>query len=297
MLRMEDGFVRSVGLGSDLIRPMSVVLDKQGIYFDPTQPSDLEHILGTARFTQVDLARAREVRAFIVEHGITKYNHEPRRQANWPANGREVVIVPGQVEDDASIRYGCPGVRTNLDLLRAVRAAQPGAFIVFKPHPDVMSGNRAGKLARSQALQFADHVEVDLSVVSCIDACDVLHTMTSLAGFDALLRGKRVVTHGLPFYAGWGLTRDMVRQAPALQRRKRRLTLDELVAGTLLVYPIYWDWESMARTSCEAVLDQIVRTREALRATGALERLRAGFLRRQWRKLGVLARAWLSPGL
>ena len=40
-VRMEDGFVRSVGLGSDLIPPLSVILDRQGIYFDPRQPSDL----------------------------------------------------------------------------------------------------------------------------------------------------------------------------------------------------------------------------------------------------------------
>ncbi len=80
---MEDGFVRSVGLGSDLIRPLSLVLDERGIYFDPTQPSDLEHILNTAEFSGEELARAYHVREFIVAHGITKYNLEPRETANW----------------------------------------------------------------------------------------------------------------------------------------------------------------------------------------------------------------------
>lgn len=293
LLRMEDGFVRSVGLGSDLIRPLSLVLDGRGIYFDPTRPSDLEHILGSAQFSDEELARARHVRAFIVAHGITKYNLEPRETALWTSGGRQVVLVPGQVEDDASIRYGCTDVKTNLGLLQAARRAHPEAFVVYKPHPDVMSGNRAGKLALAQAREFADHVETRLSVVSCIAACDVVHTMTSLTGFDALLRGKRVVVYGQPFYAGWGLTEDVLQEGAAFARRQRRLSIDELVAGTLLRYPIYWDWELKGYTTCEAVLHRLVETRSALEASGGLEKLRAGFIRRQLRKLGILARAWL----
>ncbi|MEF8699652.1 MAG: capsular polysaccharide biosynthesis protein [Candidatus Accumulibacter sp. UW25] len=297
VLHMEDGFVRSVGLGSDFIRPLSLVLDQRGLYFDPTQPSDLEHLLATARFSDDELMRARQVRAFIVEHGITKYNLDPREPANWPTGGREVVLVPGQVEDDASIVRGCTEVRTNLGLLQAARRAHPASFIVYKPHPDVMSGNRAGKLAMAEAQQWADQVETRLSVVSCIAACDVVHTMTSLSGFDALLRGKRVVVHGQPFYAGWGLTEDRVRGGVALGRRERRLQLDELVAGTLLRYPVYWDWDLQGYTTCEAVLRRLLETRDALAASGELEKLRVGLIRRQWRKLVVLLRAWATPGL
>lgn len=293
LLRMEDGFVRSVGLGSDLIRPLSLVLDASGIYFDPTQPSDLEHILSTALFSEAELAEARRVREFIVAHGITKYNLEPREKAGWPSAGKTVVLVPGQVEDDASIRYGCTDVKTNLRLLQAARRAHPDAFIVYKPHPDVMSGNRAGKLALAEAQALADHVEARLSVVSCIEACDVVHAMTSLTGFDALLRGKRVVVYGQPFYAGWGLTEDVVEEGVAFARRQRRLSLDELVAGTLVRYPVYWDWDLKGYTSCEATLRRIVETRNALEASGGLEKLRTGIVRRQGRKLAILARAWL----
>jgi len=294
VLRMEDGFVRSVGLGSDLIRPLSLVLDRCGIYFDPTQPSDLEQVLGTAAFSDDELAMARKVRAFMVLHGITKYNLEPRETATWPTGGKQVVLVPGQVEDDASILFGCTGVKTNLGLLQAARRAHPDAFVVYKPHPDVMSGNRAGKLTQAQTREFADHVETRLSVVSCIAACDVVHTMTSLTGFDALLRGKRVVVYGQPFYAGWGLTEDVVKDGAAFARRQRRLQLDELVAGTLLRYPIYWDWDLKGYTTCEAVLHRIVETRSALEASGGLEKLRRGRVRRQLRKLKTVVAIWVG---
>ncbi|MCF8709477.1 capsular polysaccharide biosynthesis protein [Rhizorhapis sp. SPR117] len=293
-MRMEDGFIRSVGLGSDLIRPQALVLDRRGIYFDPRQPSDLEDILNDAAFSEEELARAREAREFIVEHGITKYNLEPRAKAQWQVDGQSAILVPGQVEDDASIRFGCTDICTNLDLLKAVRSARPDAFIVYKPHPDVMSGNRTGKLELAQSLEWADHIETNLSVISCIEACDEVHTMTSLTGFDALLHGKHVVTYGQPFYAGWGLTDDKVSDGLAFKRRKRGLTLEQLIVGVLFRYPIYWDWTLKGYTSCEAVLHRIIEERGALENSGKLDTLRLGYMRRQWRKIRILANAWLS---
>lgn len=286
LLRMEDGFVRSVGLGSDLIPPQSFVLDAQGIYFDPSRPSELEDMLNSRVLTEHDMQRAQAVRSFIVKHGITKYNLEPLQAVNWNCEGRQVVLVPGQVEDDASIRFGCDaaGVCTNAGLLQAARAEFPNAFIVYKPHPDVTSGNRRGALALRAAMQWADHVEATASVVSCIEACDVVVTMTSLTGFDALLRHKQVVVHGRPFYAGWGLTQDRL----VVPRRARKRTLDELVACALLHYPLYWDPVLKGYTTCEAVLRQLLQQREALRSAGGLHALRVGVVRRQLRKLKVL---------
>jgi capsular polysaccharide export protein len=47
-----------------------------------------------------------------------------------------------------------------------------------------------------------------------------------------------VTVHGVPFYAGWGLTID---RGPVPARRTARRTLDELVAAALLLYPRYLD--------------------------------------------------------
>ena len=285
LCRMEDGFYRSVGLGSDLIRPRSLVIDEQGLYFDPRRPSDLEQLLNTLSIEPEEVLRAQAVRRLITENGLTKYNLEAREAVAWPSAGRAVVLVPGQVEDDASIVHGCESVRTNLGLLREVRAACPEAFVVFKPHPDVTSGNRRGSVPRNDALRHADWIETRASVVSCIEAADAVHTMTSLAGFEALLRGKAVVVYGRPFYAGWGLTEDRL----VLPRRARRLSLDELVAGVLLRYPLYWDWELRGFTTCEAVLHQLIAERDVLESARRLERLRSGGLRRLMRKLRSLA--------
>ena len=102
-----------------------------------------------------------------------------------------------------------------------------------------------------------------------------------------------MVTYGRPFYAGWGLTQDRGAVFEA-DRRKRTLSLDELVAGALLHYPIYYDWELKGYTTCEATLNTLLKERERLSASGELGRLRVGFVRRQWRKVNILAKAFWS---
>ena len=117
--------------------------------------------------------------------------------------------------------------------------------------------------------------------------------MTSLTGFDALLRGKRVVVYGRPFYSGWGLTEDKGEAFPA-GRRERALSLDELVAGALLHYPLYYDWDLKCYTSCEATLHHLLQRRSDLMSRGGLDKLRVGFVRRQLRKGVILAKAFWS---
>ncbi len=235
-LFLEDGFLRSVGLGADLVRPLSWVIDGRGIYYDASQPSDLEHGLQTGVFEAAQLIRAARLRQNLVATGMTKYNVGAK---HWlrpaQAGDKPVVLVTGQVETDASIRYGAPGIKTNLALLMAARQAHPQAWLVYKPHPDVVAGLRGGGAQEAHAAAWCDQIVTDVSMGTLLDAVDVVHVMTSLAGFEALLRGKQVVCHGLPFYAGWGLTQDVL----PISRRTRRLSIDELVAGTLLEYPTY----------------------------------------------------------
>lgn len=257
ILRLEDGFLRSVGLGADLVSPMSWSIDERGIHYDATRPSDLEHLLATTPFSWNDIARAVRFRRRIVNHGLTKYNTGHSRWSR-PSGNRRVILVPGQVESDAALAYGAAHVRTNLDLLRSVRLAHPDAWIVYKPHPDVLAGLRRKSMAESEAHQYCDDVVRDVSMHVLLAEVDEVHVLTSLAGFEALLRDKPVTCHGQPFYAGWGLTADL---AP-LARRTRRLSLDELVAGALLLYPRYVSRFSATLISPERALDELLLWRD-----------------------------------
>ena len=207
---VEDGFIRSVGLGCDFLPPCSVVADGRGMYFDPSRPSDLEHLLLHAAFTSELRARGRRLIDLLVRRGVTKYNTGAGAGAALAASpGRRRILVPGQVADDASVRLGGGAVRGNLPLLAAVRAANPDALILYKPHPDVEAGHRPGALAERCVRAYADELVSGASIPALVAGVDEVHTLTSLAGFEALLRGRRVVAYGQPFYAGWGLTRDV----------------------------------------------------------------------------------------
>ena len=102
------------------------------------------------------LERAAALLVLILEKELTKYNTGFRAALppKFP-EGKKIVLVPGQVEDDASVRCGGFGM-ANLDLLRAVREARPDAFIVYKPHPDVERGNRQGVIPETETRRYAD---------------------------------------------------------------------------------------------------------------------------------------------
>ncbi|WP_418318631.1 beta-3-deoxy-D-manno-oct-2-ulosonic acid transferase [Piscinibacter sakaiensis] len=260
--RLEDGFLRSVGLGADLVRPRSWVIDRSGIYFDPAAACDLETLLVEARFDEPLKARAAALRQAIVGARLTKYNvgdADWQRPAGLPA-GQSIVLVPGQVESDASIVCGAGRVRSNIELLRAVRADRPDAWLVYKPHPDLLAGLRSGRPIDAAIRACCDEIVVDSPMATLLERVDEVHVMTSLAGFEALLRGKPVTTHGTPFYAGWGLTRDLDLQAEAAARRQPR-QLDELVAAALILYPTYIDEHGRPATP-ESVLAELRRARE-----------------------------------
>jgi capsular polysaccharide export protein len=253
LLRMEDGFVRSVGLGSDFSWPFSFVLDQGGIYFDPQSHSDLEGLLNESCPSELK-ARAAKLRQALITSAVTKYavGRHAFALPEMPQD-RKRILVPGQVAVDASVLRGGGAIQTNLALLEAVREANPDAFILYKPHPDVMRGNRPGAVAQADLSRLADAEVQGLSIAALFDQVDEVHTLTSLAGFEALMRGLKVHTYGGPFYAGWGLTEDRL----DFPRRQKRLTLDEMVATVLLRYPAYYDWHQGELCSAETALERL----------------------------------------
>ncbi|MEM9968071.1 MAG: capsular polysaccharide biosynthesis protein [Pseudomonadota bacterium] len=235
-VRVEDGFLRSRGLGATLVPALSLVCDDLGIYYDPTTPSRLEAwIAHRAEMRPDQEERANALIMALRVGAISKYNLPSRGTPLTTSDAGKRILVPGQVEDDASIRLGTGTVATNEALLRHVRAENPEAVIFYKPHPDVEAGLRNG---HCEAFDIADQILHKANPAEVLEQVDEVWTMTSLMGFEALLRGVRVVTLGTPFYAGWGLTTDLG-SVPA--RRTARPSLAGLVHATLIDYPRYRD--------------------------------------------------------
>jgi capsular polysaccharide export protein len=241
--RVEDGFLRSRGLGAALVPPLSLVTDDLGIYYDPSQESRLERLIACPCPPGGE-TRARRLMDAILQSRLSKYNLGGAGLPVLPPGHR--ILVPGQVEDDASIRLGAGDVRSNLGLIRAARQANPNAVLIYKPHPDVEAGLRPGKLDPASLTTLVQHVASNTDPMALLDAVDEVWTMTSLLGFEALIRRKPVTCLGAPFYAGWGLTTDL---GPIPARRLQnpddpaqfRPSLESLVHATLIAYPRYYD--------------------------------------------------------
>jgi capsular polysaccharide export protein len=270
---VEDGFIRSVGLGSDLRTAGSLVIDDVGMYYDATRPSRLERIIEAGDIPQEALQAAAHLRDYLLGQNITKYNLGPAAVELPPeAQGRRVVLVTEQVPGDAAIRLGGGDVADNLSLIRAVRAERPDAFILYKEHPDLVSGNRPGRLDAERLAGLADRVVTGGDMAGLFGLVDELHVISSLAGFEALLRGLPVTVWGRPFYAGWGITDDRM----TFPRRTRQASLIEVLAAAYVVYPRYADPVTGVPCSVLDYLEGLVALRQAKpaqEASGAMLQL------------------------
>lgn len=247
--RIEDGFLRSRGLGAELVPPLSLVTDDLGIYYDPNRESRLERLIASrADLSHSQERRAERLIADLTAKGLSKYNLGGDLP---PLPDGHRILVPGQVEDDASIRLGTGFCKTNDALLQQARAENPGAVILYKPHPDVAAGLREGAL-RDDSL--ADLVIGSGDMAALLGQVQGVWTMTSLTGFEALLRGVPVTTLGAPFYAGWGLTRDL---GPVPERRRARPSLTGLVHATLIDYPRYLDPVTGLACPVEVIVERL----------------------------------------
>lgn len=261
--RVEDGFLRSRGLGADLVPPLSLIADARGLYYDPSQASDLEALIAAPPPPGATV-RAERLIAALIRAGLSKYNLPATTLPPLPTGRR--ILVPGQVEDDASVRLGAGEVRTNSALLQAARGANPDAVLIWKPHPDVLAGLRPGRVAEADARALADVTLESGDAATAIAAVDEVWTITSTLGFEALLRGKSVTCLGMPFYAGWGLTRDLGRPAPA--RRTARPTLAALAYACLIAYPRYVDPVSALPCPPEVIIERLVNGQGQQRRAG-----------------------------
>lgn len=251
-VRVEDGFLRSRGLGAELVAPLSYALDPAGLYFDPRRPSTLDQLIAAHQALRAsEIERSERLIAQMVANNLTKYNQSANLSLDLPAGA---ILVVGQVEDDASIRLGASEIRTNAALLQAARAANPNAALVWKPHPDVEAGLRPGAVVAPE--QWADMTVRDADIGALFAQVAGLWTITSLAGFEALLRGVPVTTLGAPFYAGWGLTRDLG-PVPPWRKTGPPPSLAALVHATLIAYPRYHDPVTNLPCPVEVIVDRL----------------------------------------
>ncbi|MGG4167069.1 hypothetical protein ABEW00_06250 [Rossellomorea vietnamensis] len=253
--RIEDGFIRSVKLGASHSTPLSLCLDSNALYYDAREPSDLENILNEYDFESNPglIARSKKCIHLLNTFNISKYNNVQEKNVSlvYGEKTKKRVLVIGQVEDDASIKYGCLKKMTNNDLVWLAKRENPDAEIIYKPHPDVLFGKRAMQSNPDDVKHIAKVLVEPISLSNALISIDHVYTITSLSGFEALMRGIKVTTIGAPFYSNWGLTDD--RQN--VDRRRRTLSIEEVFAAAYILYPDYFDPFTKEKVEIEQAIE------------------------------------------
>ncbi len=239
-IRIEDAFIRSAELGAAHATPYSLVFDRSGgLYYDPSQPSDVEEMLNKYDFgSSIELLEQAEEGLELVRRlDIAKYNPPVTEAVNrfTGFTGRRRIAVIGQVDNDKSIRMGNVDNWTMTEIISLAAFENPGCEIVYRPHPEVYRGLQRSKTKAARVRKICTISPPHQGFGQFLDSVDHVYVITSLSGLEALIRGKKVTVMGAPFYAGWGLTDDRVR----LPRRNRTLSLRELFAVSYLLYPRY----------------------------------------------------------
>uniref|UniRef100_UPI004048E138 capsular polysaccharide export protein, LipB/KpsS family n=1 Tax=Orrella sp. TaxID=1921583 RepID=UPI004048E138 len=251
---VEDGFLRSLGLGSMRFPPYSWCIDRLTTHYDMSKPSELENLIAECNLNENELSRAINCIRIFKNRNLSKYNYENIENINidyfLDAKTKKVLVL-GQVEEDQSLIYGCNTIITNLELLETACKENPDAQILYKPHPDIIAGKRNNKNDFDKILNYITVIDVSIPVSMLFEKVNKVYTITSLGGFEAIIHGLHVTTLGLPFYAGWGLTDDRL----ICNRRTKKKTLEELFYVAYIKYAKYKDPESGKSLEIEDVLD------------------------------------------
>lgn len=251
---VEDGFIRSIGLGSSKEPPLSITVDSSAVHFDAKKKSDLESILSSYDFRKDTklMNRAKSNIETIVKYGISKYNCYSKVDVNELeiSSFKKNILIVAQVQSDDSIKYGSDGSVSNESLLALAIKENPGANIFYKPHIDLREPLNPNKY--NDCCTF---LECDYPVLDLLHNIDHVYTITSLLGFECLIRGIKVTTLGCPFYSGWGLTDDRYKNF----RRVRELSVEEVFAGAYILYPIYLNPRNFEISSIEEVLNYLIK--------------------------------------
>ena len=238
-LLLEDGFIRSFGLGVDGSPSFSIVKDNMGIYYDATRASKLEEILNTYDFKSNKklMSMAKEAKSKIIEYKISKYNNFKEIDLSYLDNGKEKVLIVAQTYGDSSLEYGLGYSFSTKKIIHDAISENPNAEVYIKIHPDVLSGKKKSDISDSDVPSTCYLLTDNVNPIDLMSYFCKIYTKTSGMGFEALILNKEVHCYGLPFYAGWGLTCDKLE----CNRRARRLTIDEVFAGAYILYSSYYN--------------------------------------------------------
>ncbi|ASP35860.1 hypothetical protein [Labrenzia sp. VG12] len=277
-IAFEDGFLRSVQPGDSEL-PVGMVMDRTGIYYDASQPSDMEACINRRRTVGGD-AEALRAMDDLRASRLSKYNHAVIDDLTGlglqSADRQDRVLVIDQTAGDASIVGAGAGSDTFDTMLRTAVAENPHAEFLLRVHPETMLGRKAGNFSagRLESLAQRDGIlgrcqsEGRLRLTpepvnpwALLDGCAKVYCVSSQLGFEAVLAGCEVHCFGMPFYGGWGITRDRLVPPPS---RRGAASPEAVFAGAYIDYSYYVDHASRSLLNIHEAIEFLSQRRRSL---------------------------------
>lgn len=237
---VEDGFLRSFHPGALHTRPFSLAVDSRSPYYDTNNTTDLQIIIDDASKAAADAGSQRRAEAgisLIRAASLTKYYSLKIEKDTWappPAQGKKVILVVGQVEDDAAIRLGYNGKFSNYEVVKQAVKDHPDARVLYRPHPDTFYNGRKSKHEKKIS-RLCTVVEPTVALHSIFPHVDHVYVGTSLVGLEAAIYGLPVTAIGRPFYAASA----QVSSLQGARKQNASLSVHALFQAVYLDYPKY----------------------------------------------------------
>lgn len=152
-----------------------------------------------------------------------------------PGGRKRIVIIEQSRKTKLELRKVFAAEETFLQMVRDAKEQHPGAAFFLLQPPSVLSGKKKGylkKFAQENGIQI---ISEQVSSFSILAQADEVYTVSAKIGIDAVLLGKTVHCYGMPYYAGWGLTKDKV----ICVRRNIKVKREELFAALCLFFTRY----------------------------------------------------------
>lgn len=254
----EYGLISGIATPSKTPFKFSLMLDDIGIYFDTTKPSRTLRLLEEdSHLNGSDTCE--RVRAFIdyvFEHNIVKYNSAPYLELDASQDKHKILVIDQTKEDLAIMLGGCDRYSFKDMLEHAL--AQEKCEIYLKLHPETVEGSKEAnfKLDALNAYSNLHIIRQNCNNMHLVKQMDEIYVMTSGAGLEGLMAGKKVRCFGQPFYSGWGITEDM---HPISRCRTR--SLEEIVESVFFRQTLWFDPKTHAECSPEQALQRLVEIR------------------------------------
>lgn len=264
---IEDCFLRSIfshvyagKVAKKYYKSIGFTIDDITHYVDATLPSRLELMLNDKNLiiTEEQKIRARKCIDKIIKNKLSKYNNQPIFEPKIGREGVSKVLVVDQSFGDWSILKGRGSEEIFNHMLIKAITENPDADIIVKTHPDTISGARSGYYSNLRQYENIYPMTEPINPISLLEYCDKVYVCTTQFGLEALMCNKEVHVFGMPFYAGWGLTKD----EQNCERRTNTRTLEELFYIAYIMYSHYVSPETKSSCEIEDAIDYLLKLRE-----------------------------------